>query len=138
VHSIQHIIDMGLNSHTIPDIIVIHLGANDLATLKSLDIVNKLLGIKSFLLFKFPAAHVVFSELVYRNVYRNVDQSEFKAVDKARRRVNTLLHKLCSGDVIPHREITKSMGLGKDGVHLDEVGYHMFVHSIFTSIGKLN
>jgi len=135
---IQRLIAMGLNSNTIPDIIVVHLGANDLSTLKSLDIVNKLLAIKRFLLFKFPVAHVLFSELAFRSVYRGVEQSRSKTLDKARRRINTLLHKHCSpGYVIPHREITAQTGLGKDGVHLDAVGYHMFVHSIYTHIAKL-
>ena len=114
-----------------PDVIVVHLGANDLGKRSTLDIIGDLWAIQSYIREGFPASLLLFSELLYRGNYRH--SANLAAMDRARKRINTVLHtRIAPGRVIPHRNLDGTEGLLRaDRVHLSDIGNTIYINNIF-------
>jgi hypothetical protein len=117
--------------YTTPAVIVIHLGANDLGQKTIVDIVRSLDSMQDDIRARYPETRIVFSELIYRGVYRY--SVNWRAMDNTRKRVNTALWALAPGRVIAHRNIDGTEGqLCTDKVHLtSEIGNVYFINNIY-------
>lgn len=112
-------------SMPIPDILILHLGGNDIGRSKSLDLLFRIKNDLSQFSQSFPKVRVVFSEIVPRLVWLN---SPF---EKVRRRLNRAIAKFMptiGGFSFRHVELEGGIvGLFRlDGVHLSEIGLDIF------------
>ncbi|XP_078540014.1 uncharacterized protein LOC144824945 [Lissotriton helveticus] len=113
-----------------PDILVIHLGENDLCATKGvvlLRAIKKDLGLIKEL---WAGCHVFWTELIPRRIWRGAVNP--KAVDRARKKVNSEVSRCCRGlgfSRISHREIKFETVefFRDDGVHLSGVGMDLYL-----------
>ncbi|XP_078512220.1 uncharacterized protein LOC144771827 [Lissotriton helveticus] len=113
-----------------PDILVIHLGENDLCATKGvvlLRAIKKDLGLIKEL---WAGCHVYWTELIPRRIWRGAVNP--KAVDRARMKVNSEVSRCCRGlgfSRISHREIKFETVefFRDDGVHLSRVGMDLYL-----------
>lgn len=112
-----------------PDILVVHLGGNDLGTASNLDIINRMKKDLGHLKQIFRNSILVWSNIVPRKVWNQ--EVPHKLMEKSRRRVNREIGffvKDIGGSVIKHDSLVpESPGLFHlDGVLLSESGTDVF------------
>ncbi|KAH1184419.1 hypothetical protein KIL84_015035 [Mauremys mutica] len=111
-----------------PDIIVVHLGENDLGMLKEVELILSARRDFRLILELFPGINIIWSDMLQRKVWRG-------AVSKARRYVNrevaTFLGTI-GGTVISHPGIVYGAAelFREDGVHLSNLDAVMFFTDI--------
>ncbi|XP_040181424.1 uncharacterized protein LOC120915190 [Rana temporaria] len=120
-----------------PDILVLHLGGNDIGKVKTYELVNKMKDSFQFLKMVSPHTVLVFSEIVPR--LRWLESLIFKPLEKVRKRINKAMEKFLSPDLgfsFRHRELEGGVqGLYRaDGVHLSEIGLDIFNTELQTCI----
>lgn len=120
-----------------PDLIVIHVGGNDIgqSPLNNTEIlaISTLSEIQAM-----TNAKLVWSQILPRLVYRN-EQNHTK-LNKARRRFNTTLARYCiqmGGAYIRHPQIIEKAYLFRDHVHLSEIGNDMFINNLKHAINAI-
>lgn len=120
-----------------PDVLIIHLGGNDIGKLRTLDIVfqirDDLLRIK----LSFPDTVIIFSEVIQRLSWCSLPS--LRPLEKVRRRINRAVSKLLSAVGIFSFRHTELEGLivglyRSDGVHLSEVGLDIFNANLGTCV----
>lgn len=112
-----------------PDVLVLHVGGNDLGIRSMLDITRDIKSDIDRLMEQFPDMVVVWSDIVARMTWRMARSVE--GINRARRKINREVSKFMvrkGGLAIRHLELEFETWryLKKDGVHLNEVGIDMW------------
>ena len=127
---------LAMLSNSPPKMILVHLGGNDLTTVKQ----GKLMGmIKKDLFYMastFPSAYIIWSDILPRLLWRDITNTpdNLRKMDQKRKRINRagrqVTKQLNNGKAIIH-EIDTTPGLHKsDGVHLSRIGNAIFLNTM--------
>ena len=109
-----------------PAYIVLHLGANDIATMSSYKWRTELEVVVMYLRVRYPTSTLVWSDMITRRNWRN-EPVRAKAEEKRARnqlRARAVVRKE-GGASIRHNAI-KCEHLARDGVHLSQAGQDIF------------
>ncbi|KAM8924600.1 uncharacterized protein RCH25_009300 [Pelodytes ibericus] len=112
-----------------PDILLLHLGGNDLGSVPVWNLCETVKRDLASLLVLFPNVTLVWSEVVPRNYWRCAHNQ--RALERCRVKFNKQISKFVlgvGGVTIRHRvfETDAAMYFRSDGVHLTEVGLDLF------------
>lgn len=112
-----------------PDILIIHLGGNDVGKSSTLDLIFLIKHDLQHIHLIFPGTRIIFSEIIPRLVWLSF--SENRSLEKIRRRVNHSIAKFMptlSGLSYRHTELEGGFsGLYRqDGIHLSDIGLDIF------------
>ncbi|KAM4020120.1 uncharacterized protein ACNLHF_000668 isoform 1-T1 [Anomaloglossus baeobatrachus] len=115
-------------SAPLPDLIIIHLGGNDIGKVKTLEFISQMQRDITFIKKLFPNTSLVFSEIIPRLLWNS---DGFLFFEKIRKRVNRTMEKFCraTGDFsFRHTDLEGFLfGLYRsDGVHLSDIGVDIF------------
>lgn len=105
-----------------PDFIIIHLGSNDIKFACSKKLFQQIQRDLTLIKEEFPKSFVLFSEILCRQVWRNL---KWKEGEKERGMINSETKKFLGGEnFIQHPRIigSKSYLFRDDGVHLTDIG----------------
>ncbi|XP_078497006.1 uncharacterized protein LOC144753092 [Lissotriton helveticus] len=116
-----------------PDILVIHLGENDLCATKGVVLLRAMKRDLGLIKERWAGCHVFWTELIPRRIWRGAVNP--RAVDRARKKVNSEVSRCCRGlgfSRISHRDIKfESVEFFRDdGVHLSRVGMELYLLEI--------
>ncbi|XP_069071558.1 uncharacterized protein [Pleurodeles waltl] len=123
-----------------PDLLVIHLGENDLVALSGIGLLKvmklDLLRIRK----KWAGTHIVWTELVPRRVWRGANS--IKDIEKQCRKVNREMHSFCHSEgfsVLQHGEIVHGdvALFRQDGVHLSFLGNEHYLLELRMKLSEL-
>ena len=135
--------------HTTPALIVVHLGGNDLVSIKLAKLMSKIKKTLWYLQSVFNDTYIVWSDILPRTQWRGLDdiasmkhldlQQKLKLMDQKRKRVNRAgrqaVRTLTWGRSILHEIDTDTPGLLKrDGTHLSKIGNHIFLLTLQEAI----
>ena len=120
-----------------PDAIIIHCGANDIGQTPMHTLIQLVKDLVGFLSSTFPTCKIGWSQLLPRIEWRYSEN--VNAMEKCKDRLNRAGFKeVCKagGFMIKHPEFrSKSAELyAKDGVHLSDLGYYLFLNNIQAGI----
>ena len=112
-----------------PDVVVIHLGGNDVGQRKTLDIIFSIRDDLLRIHLLFPTAKIIFSDIIQRLVW--LPPFSRRPLEKIRKRINRAVSKLLVESGIfsfRHTELEGGhAGLYRsDGVHLSDIGLDIF------------
>uniref|UniRef100_A0ABM5GIN4 Uncharacterized protein isoform X2 n=1 Tax=Pogona vitticeps TaxID=103695 RepID=A0ABM5GIN4_9SAUR len=125
---------MAVFGNTPPDILVVHLGGNDLPQLPGKALILDILRDLGRLHALYPAMRICWSSIIPRLIWRGA--RDMVKVHKACRRVNKEICRGVSnrglGSVIHHHrlQISNSEYFRDDGVHLSEAGLDIFLEDL--------
>ncbi|XP_078533879.1 uncharacterized protein LOC144820112 [Lissotriton helveticus] len=116
-----------------PDILVIHLGENDLCATKGVVLLRAMKRDLGLIKERWAGCHVFWTELIPRRIWRGAVNP--RAVDRARKKVNSEVSRCCRSlgfSRISHRDIKfESVEFFRDdGVHLSRVGMELYLLEI--------
>ncbi|XP_078496462.1 uncharacterized protein LOC144752404 [Lissotriton helveticus] len=116
-----------------PDILVIHLGENDLCATKGVVLLRAMKRDLGLIKERWAGCHVFWTELIPRRIWRGAVNP--RAVDRARKKVNSEVSRCCRSlgfSRISHRDIKfESVEFFRDdGVHLSRVGMALYLLEI--------
>ena len=117
-----------------PDVLVVHLGGNDLPRFASKALIIDILRDLNWLKRRYPSLRILWSNITPRLAWRGSGRTD--AVNKARRGVNKVVRRgVCGGglgSVIYHHRIHVSNpeSFRSDGVHLSEAGLELFLEDV--------
>lgn len=122
-----------------PDVLVIHVGGNDLGIRSMIDITRDIKFDVWRLGKEFPKMIIVWSDMVARMCWRMARSVE--GVNRARKKINREVSKFvvsCGGLAIRHMELEFETWryLRRDGVHLNEVGTDLWALGIQDGIQR--
>ncbi|XP_041423511.1 uncharacterized protein LOC121395057 [Xenopus laevis] len=120
-----------------PDIVLIHLGGNDIGKEKTIEIIRFIRRDLAQLHFSFPKVLFVWSEMVSRIIW--FQSPETKALDRCRKKINSAIAKFAKGlNVFTYRhtdlELTGSGLYRDDSVHLSDIGLDIFNNGLRNAI----
>ncbi|XP_068090389.1 uncharacterized protein [Hyperolius riggenbachi] len=129
-----------LHSCPVPDVLVIHLGGNDLGKTNTLALLHRMRSDIFELSGQLPNTKIIYSEMVARPVWSHPD---LRFMNSIRKRVNRAMAKtlpLVGGLSIRHRELEGGeFGLfRRDLVHLSGIGLDILnsnIHSAIEEVG---
>lgn len=112
-----------------PDIVLLHVGGNDMALRPSREIIRDIKSDILCLLTMYPDLIIVWSDIVARNKWRHA--RSVQRVNKARVKVNKEVGRFVKkngGVAVRHRDLEGASGefLDGDGVHLTPIGIDMW------------
>ncbi|OCT55780.1 hypothetical protein XELAEV_18004040mg [Xenopus laevis] len=122
-----------------PDILVIHVGGNDLGLVAQRDLVIMMKQDVDRIRSLFPGIILVWSEITPRLVWRFA--RDIQAIERSRGKVNKLLSifiRKSGGIVVRHRGLEDKMKgcFSTDGVHLSDIGMALFTVAIAEGIER--
>ncbi|OCT67472.1 hypothetical protein XELAEV_18038770mg [Xenopus laevis] len=120
-----------------PDIVLIHLGGNDIGKEKTIEIIRFIRRDLAQLHFSFPEVLFVWSEIVSRITW--FQSPETKALDRCHKKINSAIAKFAKWlNVFTYRhtdlELTGSGLYRDDGVHLSDIGLDIFNNGLRNAI----
>ncbi|KAJ7327114.1 hypothetical protein JRQ81_016873 [Phrynocephalus forsythii] len=120
-----------------PDILVIHLGGNDLAQMPGKELILKVTADLSAFNSHFPQTRLVWFTLVPHIVWRSAHDP--RQMDKARKGVNkevarAFRNSLCSVTQQPEIRFSHPELNRQDGVHLSDLGLEIFLRDLQGSL----
>ncbi|XP_067320884.1 uncharacterized protein [Anolis sagrei] len=123
-----------------PDILVIHLGGNDLGLLKGRALFLQAVSDMRKILDRWPQTHLVWSEVIPRLNWPG--GGDARKIDGARKRVNRAMRKVLGdglGTYIQHPDIvhTRPELYRHDGVHLSDQGNALFLANLQLGIRQV-
>ncbi|XP_078518935.1 uncharacterized protein LOC144784126 [Lissotriton helveticus] len=123
-----------------PDLLIIHLGENDLVQLSGLALLQLMQRDLEVLKARLAGTCIAWTELVPRKVWRGA--MKHGAIEKARRKLNRAMRLFC-GDkdikVIAHKGIrlAEPLVFRDDGVHLSQLGNAYYMMEMRDVVSKL-
>ena len=118
-------------SHSLPypDILIIHLGGNDIGKYSTLDLIFKIKRDLQHIHLSFPSTKIIFSEMIPRFLWLSFPEN--RSLEKIRRRVNHSIEKfmpILNSFSYRHTELEGGFsGLYRsDGIHLSDIGLDIF------------
>ncbi|XP_075448420.1 paraspeckle component 1 isoform X1 [Ascaphus truei] len=120
-----------------PEVLLIHLGGNDVGGIRGIDLINKMKADLSFVKDVFKETIVVWSEILPRTAWN--DTENYKAIDKLRRKINKCISDYMEsvGSLsITYVECEKTCPgfSSSDGVNLSKRALDLFNVQLKTSI----
>lgn len=117
-----------------PAMIVVHVGGNDIVTMKQAHLIRRIKKVFHYIHSVFPNAYLVWSDILPRTKWRGVESIEpnLSRLNDKRKRINRAgrqtARSLFKGRYITHEIDTKTPGLLKtDGTHLTKIGNRIFL-----------
>lgn len=115
-----------------PDVLVIHLGSNDVASWDTNELINRMKGDLTKVTEMFPTAQLVYSELLARRVWRGMS---LPCGEAKRQQINREVGQyvteiggiVMSHDNIIHQNVTLYI---KDGVHMNDYGNDVLLEDL--------
>ncbi|KAJ1182005.1 hypothetical protein NDU88_007203 [Pleurodeles waltl] len=123
-----------------PDVLLVHLGKNDIVKRTGLDILWHMKQDLSVLHQQWQGCHVVWTAFIPRRVWRGVRKPG--AVEKARRKINKEMRTYCSEQGFTYLEHTDirfeyAEFFRGDGVHLSFVGMELYLLQLKEVVKRL-
>lgn len=120
-----------------PNILIVHLGGNDIGKLETYDLISSMKDTFCFLHLNSPNTVLVFSEIVPRLCW--LQSVTFKPLEKVCKRINKALEKFLVPELgFSFRHFVLEGGITgiyrHDGVHLSDVGLDIFNCDLQTCI----
>jgi len=116
-----------------PAMILIHLGSNDIGSIKTFNLIENIETDILRLKLLFPNCRIIWSELLMRRYWHNAKKGT--ALEKARKRVNCAIKNFVLSEghcEIRHPNIRagEKTLFRHDGVHLTDIGNDIFLNNI--------
>ncbi|XP_078539685.1 uncharacterized protein LOC144824466 [Lissotriton helveticus] len=113
-----------------PDVLLLHLGENDLCGVKGVVLLRAMKKDLSLIRQQWAGCHVLWTELVPRRTWRGAIKP--RAVDKARRKLNLEVSRFCRDlgfGRVSHKDIRYDNVefFRGDGVHLSRIGMDLYL-----------
>lgn len=123
-----------------PDLLILHLGENDLVKLSGLALLQLMQRDLEVLKHRLAGACIAWTELVPRRVWRGA--VKHGAVEKARRKVNRAMRVFCEVHGIkvisnPGLRLEERLLFRDDGVHLSTLGNAYYMMEMRDVVSKL-
>nr|XP_060644484.1 uncharacterized protein LOC132783356 isoform X1 [Anolis sagrei ordinatus] len=123
-----------------PDVLVLHLGGNDLGLLNGRALYLQARADILRIWQAWPRVHIAWSAVIPR--LRWPGGGDVKKLEKARKRVNRAMRTALArgrGSYILHRDIThdKTQLYRSDGIHLSDLGNHQFLADLHLGIKEV-
>ncbi|XP_078503292.1 uncharacterized protein LOC144762002 [Lissotriton helveticus] len=123
-----------------PDMLILHLGENDLVALSGLSIIKAMQLDLAVVSNNWLGTSLVWTEFVFRQQWKNARSQA--AMEKARKKVNRAMKIFCVGlgiQTIAHDSITGKEGhlFREDGVHLTQFGMAYYILEIRAMLSKI-
>ncbi|XP_078527935.1 uncharacterized protein LOC144802402 [Lissotriton helveticus] len=123
-----------------PDLLIIHLGENDLVQLSGLALLQLMQRDLDVLKSRLAGTCIAWTELVPRKVWRGA--MKHGAIEKARRKLNRAMRLYCGDNdikVIAHEGIrlAEPLVFRDDGVHLSQLGNAYYMMEMRDVVSKL-
>ncbi|XP_053157780.1 uncharacterized protein LOC128347333 [Hemicordylus capensis] len=123
-----------------PDILVVHLGENDLGKRSGLSIIQQASSDFGSLRDRFPGMRIVWVEWLQRRVWRGVHS--LRGVERARRKASKAIGRLVLEDggwVLAQPSLSASLPhlFRPDGVHLSVQGCDLYLSNIQRGLGEV-
>ena len=140
-HQLLPKLQLAMMGYPSPDMIIIHVGGNDITSVKQGKFIKMIKKDINYLASVFPRSMIVWSDILPRFSWRGLDSSvtAFGRTDEKHKRVNRagrqVIRSLNLGRSIIHEIEIKANGLFlADGVHLSPVGNDIFLNTISEAI----
>ena len=124
-----------------PAMIIIHLGGNDLVTIKQGKLIKSIKRDLNYISSVFPSALIVWSDILPRLSWRGITPTleNLGKINRKRKCINRagrqMARELPRGRVIIHEIDTETKGLfSRDEVHLSPVGNDIFLSTLSEAI----
>ncbi|XP_043931325.1 uncharacterized protein LOC122805302 [Protopterus annectens] len=126
---LQSELDNMSESLTKPDVLILHLGGNDLGCIPKKEFVEVMLRDISLLKEKYPGIVIVWSIIIARLVWKNA--LSFQGMEKARKYINKMMCReatILDFRVLQHTEFENRdpSWFRPDGMHLNDAGLDLF------------
>ncbi|XP_053146440.1 uncharacterized protein LOC128342727 [Hemicordylus capensis] len=123
-----------------PDVLVIHLGENDLGKRTGVSLVQQASSDMQVLRAWLPGAHIVWAEWLQRRAWRGVQN--LRGIERARRKASAAIGKLvvADGGSVLHQPglLARFPHLFRpDGVHLSEEGCDIYIRNLRNRLAEL-
>ncbi|XP_004910606.2 uncharacterized protein LOC101731247 [Xenopus tropicalis] len=123
------ILSQMLSKHGAPNLVLIHLGGNDLGKFKAIELIRAIRKDLALAHFHLPGILFLWSEMVSRRVWTLT--KEKKPLERCRKKVNFAIAKFMKSlNMLSYRHIDLEGGgdglYGMDNVHLSKIGYDIF------------
>ena len=123
-----------------PEIIVVHLGGNDLVKTSNLTLFRNIREGLGYVSDAFPEACILWTDVLQRLEWHSVMGNV--SVEKKRRRVNRfgrqVIRGMPRGEVLQHDIDYNTPGFFRpDGVHLSDVGLDMYLDALMDKLSSL-
>ena len=124
-------------SHHLPNILIIHLGGNDIGKQNTLNLIFQIKHVIRFIKAMYPDSVIVFSEIIPRLKW--LKSEVFRPFEKIRKRINRMVEKFMSlgyGFSCRHWELEGGFpGLYRDdGIHLSDIGLDILNNDLQTCV----
>lgn len=131
--------------HPPPVMIIIHVGGNDLVTMKQAKLIKVIRRDLGYIASVFPSVKIAWSDILPRNWWRGIENSpdNLAKIDEKRKRINRagrqVVRDLVCGRAIMHEIDTLTPGLLKpDGVHLTLIGNAIFLNTFEEAVNTFH
>ena len=136
-HFFQKITDLHASCTCVPQILIIHLGGNDLSRLSLYQLNLLITSATNFIHQHWPTTQIALSAIIPRRSYKGARRN--KAMDGARKAINRHMRKVmtnCNGIFIPHPtfHFRNSELYLDDGVHLSGKGNQQLLTDISNAL----
>ena len=125
-----------LRGRSVPEVLLIHCGGNDLGKVKSVDLAAEMKQDLCDLHRRHPQMTIIFSAVTQRRRWGLADP---KKIDRSRKWLNNVMACFMKGGIVRHPDIhfdNPALFL-RDNVHLSSRGNDIFMNSIVECLKKL-
>ncbi|OCT88145.1 hypothetical protein XELAEV_18016778mg [Xenopus laevis] len=124
-----------------PDIVIIHLGGNDIGKTKIWDLTRQMKKDLAVLHFNLPQAIIIWSEMVSRLPW--LQQPNLKALERCKKKLNFRICKFMKSlNLLTYRHEELELGgdglRRRDGIHLSDIGNDIFNVGLQNAIEKFS
>lgn len=131
--------DLAVYDFPEPDVLIIHLGSNDVASWNTDELISRMKADIQKVREMFPLTQLVFSEILARRVWRGLS---LECGEAKRQRINQEVGQYVTeigGVVVPHENILhQNVTLYiKDGVHMNDFGNDILLDDIMNCLSSI-
>lgn len=131
--------DLAVYDFPEPDVLIIHLGSNDVASWNTDELISRMKADIQKVREMFPLTQLVFSEILARRVWRGLS---LECGEAKRQRINQEVGQYVmeiGGVVMPHENILhQNVTLyRKDGVHMNDFGNDILLDDIMNCLSSI-
>ena len=125
-----------------PDILILHLGSNDIDTIKQTKLMQSIMKDITYIHSTFPASVLVWCDILPRLKWRNNKSESPKELNIKRKRINrdahTVINSLPKGAIVSPKIIWHMSELfHNDGVHLSDMGNLVYIQTLKNSLRQI-
>ncbi|XP_078522780.1 uncharacterized protein LOC144791868 [Lissotriton helveticus] len=129
-HELLPLLNTVVRGGVCPDVVVIHLGENDLVQCKGLALLKQMKRDLREIKKQWAGCHIIWSEFIPRRVWRGAERPG--AIDRARRKINREIREFCAREGVgrmehPELRYGAIYFFREDGVHLSRYGMELYI-----------